>query len=477
MPADPQRETPETTRRSTLQVWDAVNLLVGIVVGTAIFKTPADVFRNVPDAPTGLLVWGLGAVFALSGALCYCELVTTYPRFGAEYVYLSRAYGQRTGFLFAWMQMCVILTGSIGAMAFVFADYSGAIHQLPEESAAFANPLIASSAIALLTLLHLGGVHVGKTIQNFLSVTKIAALAGILLIGMLSAGHPGAVTESTVSREVNYGLALVFVLYAYGGWNDAAMVTPEVENHQENMPRALLIGLGMIAVLYVSLNYAFYRVLGFEGLCNSEVPATDVVERTIGYRASVVMSLVVMCSALGAIHGMLFSSSRLLSAIGEDYTIFARWNVWSQRGTPAVAIMTVAFISLVLVQAVGTEYGRSLTVSMATGIGLPKPDWDQYFGGFQTLVAATAPIFWFFFGLVGFAVMILRKTDGQRHRPFRVPWYPIPPLVFLASSLFMLWKSLDYAKELTLLSLPVFVLGLILSWTPHTSRDPNVSPD
>lgn len=458
-------ETQRQPKTKLLGIWDTASLLVGIVVGTAIFKSPPFVFGSVESAASGLVVWGIGAILSLCGALCYCELATTYPDFGGEYSYLSRAYGRRTGFLFAWMQLCVILTGSIGAMAFVFADYSLAILTGLEQHKAF----IASSALLLLTIVHACGFSAGKKAQNFLTVTKVIALGAILVVGLMFTGAPATSIADVKPIEANWGLALVFVLYAYGGWNDAAMVTPEVRDHQRNMPKALLIGLGLIAVLYLALNYAFLRVLGLEGVRQSPIPAADVVRIAIGPAASVVMSLIVMCSALGAIHGMLFTSCRLLAAVGTDYPIFKRWNNWDKRGVPISSLVTLAMISLFLILAVGTQQGRGLTARAAVAIQLPDPNWEKYFGGFDTLIAATAPIFWLFFALSGFSVVVLRWTDRERTRPFRVPLYPLPVLVFCGSAFFMLWKSLVYAGELTLLSLPIFALGLILSLT-RTSR-------
>ena len=459
---------PETGDRlkQSLSVWDAASLLIGIVVGTAIFKTPQQVFGNVPDVQTGMLLWAVGAFLALNGALCYCELATTYPRHGAEYVYLSKAYGQRIGFLFAWMQMCVILTASIGAMAFVFADYSAAII----EGLSAHKAIVASGAIVVLGFVHLCGVHVGKTSQNVLTVSKLLALFVILGIGFFATAEPMQSTPSSSADPPNIGLALVFVLYAYGGWNDAAMVTPEVHNYQRNMPRALIIGLFAIALLYLGLNATFYKVLGFEGLRTSAIPAADVVSLSMGKYASDLMSLIVMCSALGAVHGMLFASSRLLSAIGSDYKIFAKWNVWNSRQVPVAAILTVTGITLVLIQTVGTVRGKKTTEKLADLLWLPIPNWEKFSGGFETLVAATAPIFWFFFALSGFAVIVLRVREAQVERPFRVPFYPLPPLIFCGSALFMLWKSLLHAGNLTLLSLPVFLIGILLSFSKRTDQ-------
>lgn len=452
--------------RRTLGVWDTASLLVGIVVGTAIFKAPPFVFTNVETASTGLFVWGFGALLSLCGALCYCELATTYPTFGGEYRYLSQAYGNQTGFLFAWMQLCVILTGSIGAMAFVFADYS--VPFLGEQTASKA--FIASVAMMSLAMAQAWGFSAGKTIQNLLTASKVVALIAVLIAGLFYHRGDAAQVADVSPVAANWGLALVFVLYAYGGWNDAAMVTPEVRNHQRNMPKALLYGLGFVAVLYIALNLAFLNVLGLNGIRQSSIPAAEVMSLAMGRSAALLISFIVMCSALGAIHGMLFTSCRLLAAVGEDYVFFSRWNQWNKRGVPGTALLTISGISLLLILAVGTASGRELTADAAVSISLPRPDWEKYYGGFDTLIAATAPVFWAFFALSGFAVVVLRLRDAQRPRPFRVPWYPLPVIVFCGAATFMLWKSLEYAGELTLLSTPILLCGIVLSWSRRKSQ-------
>ncbi len=162
-----------------LGMWDAVSIIVGIVVGTAIFRSPSLVFQNVSGPWQALGFWLLGGVLCLFGALCYAELATTYPRNGGDYEYLSRAYGRWSGFLFGWAQLAVILTGSIGAMAYAFADYAAGLWQRPEHEKAW----IAAAAVVTITLLNLLGVFFGKTLQNLLSSAKVVGLVGVVVAG------------------------------------------------------------------------------------------------------------------------------------------------------------------------------------------------------------------------------------------------------------------------------------------------------
>lgn len=477
----------EHLKSQSLSVWDTASLLVGIVVGVSIFKVPPLVFSNSVNPLSGLGVWLLGAVLSLCGALCFSELATTYPGFGGEYQYISKAYSKRLGFLFAWMQICVILTASIGAMAFVFADYAAAFYSDLETLLAWnqsgtsvaeneplqsrINPtaLAASLAILFSSTVHAFGIKSGKAAQNILTISKVAALIAILLVGVFVTKTEAVdvLPAEGNPRSGNLGLALVFVMYAYGGWNDIAMVTPEVRNHQRNMPRALLFGLGFVGLLYLALNFVFLKVLGFEGVRNSSIPASDVIGVALGAKASILMNLIVMCSALGAIHGTTFASCRLLSALGDDFFLFRKCRNWSQRGVPLFALIAITAITLLLIVAVGTQLGRVWTSELAEKLYLPRPDWARYFGGFDTLVAATAPIFWLFFALSGFAVIVLRIRDRSTKRSFKIPLFPIPVIIFCGSAIFMFWKSVDYAGKMTFLCLPVVLLGILLSFTPQ----------
>lgn len=465
---------PHPLPRASLGVWDVVSLNIGIVVGVSIFRVPGDVFKLAGSPALGLGLWVLGAVLALTGALCYAELAATYPRFGAEYDYLGRAYGAPIGFLFGWMQTFVILPASVGAMAFVFATYAAEIWPALQPHSG----LCAAAAIGTLTLLQLIGFQTGRMAQNVLTLVKVVSLIGVLICGLWLAPrvplHPvkNAMTTSTTWSEL--GLALVFVFYSYGGWSDVARVTPEVRNCRQNMPRALMIGLMLIATLYLLLNLSFLKGLGEHDLRGIQAPAAEVVRRALGSRFSNVMSLIIMASALGAIHGMLFSGCRLLAAIGQDYRWFERWNQWNKRQVPVWALLTLSAISLVTTAAVGTARGRHLIDTLLSALFLTPPDWEQFSGGFDVLVIASSPIFWGFFLLAGLALIVLRIRDADRPRPFRVPLYPLTPLVFAGMSAYMLWSGYHFAGKLTLLMLPILGLGVLLAIVQPSPRPPDV---
>lgn len=451
---------PETTPNAAsppLGVWDAGSLIVGIVIGASLFRVPAIVFSNVPDPSRGLLLWLAGGLLSLTGALCYCELATAYPRMGGDYVYLTRAYGPVAGFLFGWMRFAVILPANVGAMAFIFAEHA----QRLLKTQASSTVALAVGAIVVLTALNLGGATVGKRVQNALTLSKLAGLALIVAAGLwvLFSSAPPTAAVPLAASAPNYGLAMVFILYAYGGWSDAAFVAAEVRDPRRNIPRAMLIGLGSIAAIYLAVNAAYLAGLGFDGVRNSATPAAELLQLAWGTAGEAAISLIVMLSTLGAINGMLYSGSRLTASVAAEHRALRCLGGWdSVHGAPIRALLGIGGVSLLLVWLVGTASGKAVLQSLLHWTGDRTFEWQPGEAGFDTLVTGTAPTFWIFFCLTAAAVPWLRIREPNIERPFRCG-VAVTPAIFGAVSLYMLWSSLSYARGLALLGLAVLAAG------------------
>jgi APA family basic amino acid/polyamine antiporter len=449
----------------SLGVWDAVSIIIGIVVGTAIFKVPMLVFQNVTGPWQALGVWLLGGALSLCGAFCYAELATTYPRNGGDYEYLSRAYGGWMGFLFGWAQLTVVLSGSIGLMAYAFADYSLRLGNLPAWTATW----IGAAAVLGLSLLNALGAVVGKSVQNLLSLAKVVGLLGVAVTGLalgVGATKPAAPVATPGLMGPGFGLAMVFVLLAFGGWNDAAFVAAEVRDQRRNLPRALLAGIAAVTVIYIAVNAAYLSGLGFEAARRSSTPAADLLGQAFGDWGARLISLLVMISALGAINGMILTGSRVYATLGADHRLFAWLAAGNSKSSAPIAALAVqAMIATLLILVVGTEEGRTAIDFVPTRIGLHSLPWSDFPGGFEMIAAGTAPVFWTFFLLTGLALFVLRIRDRGRVRPFSVPFFPLPPLVFCATCAYMLYSSLAYAKWLALIGAVPLVVALPLSRT------------
>jgi APA family basic amino acid/polyamine antiporter len=440
---------------STLGLWDAVSLIIGIVVGVSIYRTPPLVFLSSPSPLIGLGFWLLGGAISLVGALIYAELATTYPRCGGEYNYLTRAYGPWLGFLFAWGQLVIIQTGSIGAMAYIFADY--AIKFLGLAPATI--PWLATAAVMALTGLNLLGLRAGARVQNALTVVKIVGLTAIVIAGFAVAGDTDPWTRTNTGGPP-WTLAVILVLYAYGGWSDAAFVAAEVRDVNRNVPRALLWGMGLITLAYLVINLAYLYGLGADGLIASQQPAADLLSRLCGPVGEKLMSGLVMASALGGMNGLILSVSRVHATLGEDYRLFAWLGRWSRNESPWASLVVQAAVTVGMILTVGTATGQAAINRVVVKAGLPTIDWAAYNGGFETLVAGSAPAFWLFFLLNAIGFVILRTRDADRPRPFRVLGSPVTPLIFIVACGFMLYSSAVYAKTLTPVMAAPLLAGL-----------------
>lgn len=454
-----------------IRLWDAVSIIVGIVIGAGIYETAPMVFANVQTPLGALGIWAVGGALSLIGACCYAELASTYPRSGGDYVYLNRAFGRGAGFLFAWSQLAVILTGSIGMMAYVFADYAAATWGFEGGEVA----LLASAAVVVLTLVNLSSLKAGRTTQNVLSGFKVIGLLAIVVAGFVWGQNRSAlVTPAPASGgATSLGLALILVLYTYGGWNDAAFVAADVREPRKNLPRALLLGTAIITLVYLLVNAAFIAALGFDNARTSRAIASDVLEAPFGGRAATAIAVLVMASALGAVNGLIFTGSRVHASLGADYSALAFLGQKRSRA-PSGALTAQCVVSLLLIALCGTTTGRSLIDGLLTRTGFAPADWVGH-GGFDTLLRCSAPVFWMFFLLTSISLFVLRFRDPERPRPFRVPLYPVVPLLFSGMCLYMLYSAVEYAGQLTLLGV-VLALSGVPFWFA-SKRRPSVSND
>jgi amino acid transporter len=478
-----RHETPAPTE-GQLGLWDAISIIVGIVIGVTIFKVPWLIFGNCSDPWSALLVWLAGGVLALVGALCYAELATTYPHSGGDYFYQTRAFGPWLGFLFAWAQLVVVFTASIGAMAFVFGEYATQLknagewvdlNQLNAQLGVGLNSesLYATAAVLVLTLLNVIGVVFGKMTQNILTAAKIISILGILVAGFgwaQSSPMEWKFAEGTFAEgKLGWGaLAMILVLYAYGGWNDAAFVAAEVRDPRRNIPRALVIGVGMIIVVYLLVNAAYLTGLGFENVTTpgtAPVPAR-LLENAFPRWGGKGMSILVVLSALGAVNGLMFTGARIYATLGKDYTLFGWLGHWKPgKRAPVLALLVQALLTLGMIFALGTAKGHAWINGVLEKAGISPGDW-QGSEGFETLVAHTAPVFWVFFLITGFSLFVLRERDRTVNRPFSVPFYPLFPIIFCNACAFMVYQSIKYVYEKFGPVNTLFAFGLVLLGVP-----------
>jgi amino acid transporter len=421
--------------RASLSVVDGALMMVGIIIGIGIFKTPQLVALNVSSEAWFIAAWVLGGVATLIGALVYAELAAAYPSTGGEYHFLTRAYGQPVGFLFAWARTTVIQTGAIAAVCFVLGDYAQQLYSL----GAYGSAIYGAAGLLILTLINLAGTYQSKTAQNVLTILEAAALAAIALVGFLYGGGAAPAAPAADASLGALGLAMVFILLTYGGWNEAAYLSADLKNVKRDMIRILLIGTAVVTVLYVAINLTYLNVLGLEGLRKSDAVAAAVMNAGFGAWGAIILSVIVIFAALSTINASIFTGARVYHALGQDLQL-ERLRLWNVKGNnPRNAIVAQSLIA----------FGLLLFGAISKG-------------GFSAMVEYTAPVFWFFILLVGLSLFVLRRKDPRRERPFRVPLYPVTPILFCLICAYLLYSSLVYTGYGALIGIAVLLAGIPL---------------
>ncbi len=421
--------------RASLSIGDGIAMMVGLIIGVGIFKLPFLVALNVDSTAMFLGLWVIGGVITLIGAMVYSELAAAYPSTGGEYHFLTRAFGNDIGLLFAWARTTVIQTGAIAAVAFVFGDYAQQLWPL----GAYGPAIYGALALLLLTLINLAGTYESKNAQIVFTVLEVGALLFVSFVGFtLASPAPSAIVTPAASGGA-LGLAIVFILFTYGGWNEAAYLSRDVRDVNRNMVRILVVGTITVTLLYLLINLAYLHVLGLEGIRKSPAIAADIMRASLGVPGAILLSLFVCCAALSTINASIFTGARVYHALGEDLAVRSL-SFWSGSGNnPRNAIYLQSAIALALI-----AFGATTKE------------------GFEAMVAYTAPVFWFFLFLVGVASIVLRQREGAVSRPFRMPLYPLTPILFCLTCLYLLYSSIVYAGQGAWVGVAVLILGIPL---------------
>ncbi len=439
MTSSPNRAGTVVAPQRKLEVRHAVAVCVGMVIGAGIFKTSPLVAANVSSDAMLFVAWALGGFLSLVGALCFAELATAFPDAGGDYYFLRRAYGDRMGFVFAWSRFAVIHTGSMALLAFVFGDYLAQVIDLGR----YGSAQFAIIVIVTLVVLNLRGIKVGVGTQLGLMSLVMFGLfcvgaAGLSLsLSGLPAPLPG---PSSTGGAAAFGVAMVFVFLAFGGWSDAATLSAEMRDSRRGMVFALIGGLGAVTALYLMVNWAFWRGLGLSGLAASNAPAADLMRLAFGRSGEFLIVTIVAITSITVMNALMIAGARTTYAAARDHPTLRRLGEWDlDKGVPPVALLAQGTVALALV-----------------GFGTLTR------GGFETMVDYLSPVYWFFLVLSGFAVIRLRRKYPDMPRPFRVPLYPWLPLLFCASSAYVLYSSLVYVKLGAVVGVVVLLIGAAL---------------
>ena len=423
------------TLRKTLRWGDGLALVVGIMVGSGIFRTPGIVASTTGRPALTFVAWALGGAVGLLGALVYAELATRHPHAGGKYVYARESFGRRAAFVIGWVEALGTYCAAIAAVAVVCGDYLGRLLGWPPRVASLTGVLL----VVALTAVHLIGVRLGTIAQNLVTGAKVLALLGVLVVAAVAgsgAGWSGSLPGAPTGSAIFGAMAVAFqsVIWSYYGYPDAAKIAEELKDPDRSLPRVFLGGIATVTALYLLLNAAFLHVLPFERIATSTLVAGDAAEAMFGPRAGAVMSALALLVMLASLNGNLFVTPRVVFGLSRDGLgprVLSRVN---PGGTPWTALLLVSVIAVVLA-ATGT-FERLLALAI-------------------TFILVTD----------GFMVLVLfRLRAAQPAAPFHVPLYPLVPLLFLGTYLLLLVGVLLEQPVLTLAALGALALVSFLSW-------------
>lgn len=448
------------TFKRALGRFDATMIVIGGIIGSGIFINPYIVAQRLDSSALVLGAWIAGGAIALAGALSYAELGSVFPRVGGQYAYLRDALHPLAGFLYGWALLAVIETGAIAAVAIAFATYTLRLVGQPDLS-----PIpLAIAALVVLSLINVLGVKPGSRVLNVLVVLKVGALAVLIAFGLFAPSAAGwftgakSATTAEMSGAVAFGAALVPILFAYGGWQNANYVAEEVHDPGRQLPVSIIGGTIAVVAIYVLVNVVYLRALGLEGLAATSTPAADAARHMFGSVGDRFVTAAIAISTFGFLDLAILAPTRVYYAMAADGLFFpALAKLHPAYRTPAVAIAVQTTWSCIL--ALSGSYGQLLNYVVFAD--------------------------WIFFALTVSTIIVFRHTVPLSSRSplsFRAPGYPLLPVLFVAAAaaivLSVVWADPESASRGALLlaaGIPLFYWFVTQKRkaTKTTSSSPN----
>lgn len=429
--------SPPIKLKRVLSLLDATMINTGGIIGSGIFMVPATVALYAHSSSLFFLVWILGGIVSLFGALSVAELGAAMPRTGGQYVYLSEAYGPIWGYLYGWSAVAVINTASIAAVGVAFSEYLGFFFPMTDVSIKG----IAVVIITILTIINIINVKSGARFQNLFTFTKLGAIFGIILLGLFMGGgnagnfKPIFSDLSFTSLVGPLGLAMVAVLWTFDGWIFVTYVAGEIKNPGRNIPLSLILCMIIVVSVYLALNFVLVYILGFNGMINSNLVMSDAASVFLGKSGAIVVTVIILISLLGANNGFVLTSARINYAMARDNRFFKQAAfIHPKFQSPANALIIQCVWACVL----------------------------TFTGTFNQLITYIIFASWIFYGMSAGAVIILRKKKPDMERPYQTPFYPWIPIIFILFAIFLTVNTILQAPRDAAIGTGLILAGLPL---------------
>ncbi len=421
-----------------LHFWDSVAINVGVIVGVGIFRVPSEIAKHIDSVWLTLFAWVVGALIASVGVLCYAELSSRIPETGGTYAFLRKAYGKPVAFLYGWTEVAVLRAASIAAVAYVFSDYLVSLISMP---LVYSKP-IAILATFALTLVNIAGVRSSANFQRLMSFGKVLAL--IFLAALIfwfgqkvhqeTAGQSVAILSTRSWAEIGllFGTALIPVLFTYGGWHESTFMSGEFRDHKKELPISLIVGIVIVALLYLLVNAAYLWIFPPAEMVHHEAVATSALDKIFGFAGKQIMGCFVVISTLGALNSNILTGGRIPFAMAQDAKRLEWFGAVNKRFfTPDRALLLNGIWASALI----------------------------LWGTFEQLLFFSGFALRLFFALVALSVFVMRRREPT-HEGFSMWGYPFIPAFFFILSVLLCFLSVRYAPEASLIGLGLVLIGI-----------------
>jgi len=416
---------------------DATMINAGGIIGSGIFMVPATVALYTASSSLFFMVWILGGIVSLFGALSVAELGAAMPKAGGQYVYLNEAYGPVWGYLYGWSAVAVINTASMAAVGVAFAEYLKFFYTISD----LAVKEIAIFSIILLTIINIVDVKSGARFQNVFTFAKLGAILGVILLGLFLEGgstqnfSPLFTDRPPLSLIGPLGLAMVAVLWTFDGWIFVTYVAGEVKNPERNIPLSLIFCMVIVVSVYIALNTVLVYVLGFDQMIGSELVMADAASKFIGGKGAAIVTIIILISLIGANNGFILTSARINYAMARDNRFFKQAAfIHPKFQSPANALIIQCIWACIL----------------------------TFSGTFNQLITYIIFASWIFYGMSAGAVIILRKKKPDLDRPYKTPFYPWIPIIFILFAIFLTVNTILEAPRDAAIGTGIILAGLPL---------------
>jgi APA family basic amino acid/polyamine antiporter len=427
-----------------LGLFDATMIVMGGIIGSGIFINPYVVARQVTTPFLILAVWALGGLIALTAAFIWAELAALRPEVGGQYAYLREAYHPLIAFLYGWGLLLVIQTGGMAAVAVTFARYFLELTNSP-----VADWMVAALALGTLTVINCLGVHAGSTLQSLLMVLKILAILTLILCGLFLIGPQSTAggTKRFLDRPLSFdlltavGAAMVPVLFAYGGWQTASFVAGEIREPRKNLPRALIIGVTGVVILYLGVNYVCVRGLGVSTLADTTTPASDVMRLALGQAGARAIAAGIAISTLGFLSQGMLTAPRVYFAMAQDGLFFKRvGRLHPKTHVPILAIVMQGVLAIIIALS----------------------------GRYEQILNYVVSVDFIFFGVTATCIFVFRRrrkeakveASAAHERIAGVPGHPVTTAVFVAVCWLVVINTVYRYPRNTLIGLAILLAGI-----------------